>query len=218
METGFGKNGCITARAAIMMTVMRKTMTDTRTAAKDATHERIVTVAARAIRRSGYDGTGVADLMKEAGLTHGGFYAHFRSREAMLAEAADRAGADALGILARIAAAAPPEHALRSLVQAYLSKEHLESIEEGCPVAALGSEMPRQAADVRQVATRRIKEMIDLVARQSPGWGQPGAHEHALVTLATMVGTVLLARAVDDPQLSDALRSAALNHLVPSDD
>lgn len=218
METGFGKNGCITARAAIMMTVMRKTMTNTRTAAKDATHERIVTVAARAIRRSGYDGTGVADLMKEAGLTHGGFYAHFRSREAMLAEAADRAGADALGILARIAAAAPPEHALRSLVQAYLSKEHLESIEEGCPVAALGSEMPRQAADVRQVATRRIKEMIDLVARQSPGWGQPGAHEHALVTLATMVGTVLLARAVDDPQLSDALRSAALNHLVPSDD
>jgi TetR/AcrR family transcriptional repressor of nem operon len=218
METGFGKNGCITARTAIMMTVMRKTMTNTRTAAKDATHERIVTMAARAIRRSGYDGTGVADLMKEAGLTHGGFYAHFRSREAMLAEAADRAGADALGILARIAAAAPPEHALRSLVQAYLSKEHLESIEEGCPVAALGSEMPRQAADVRQVATRRIKEMIDLVARQSPGWGQPGAHEHALVTLATMVGTVLLARAVDDPQLSDALRSAALNHLVPSDD
>ena len=69
-----------------------------RTAAKrkEATHERIVEAAARAIRRSGYSGTGVADIMKDAGLTHGGFYAHFASREAMLAEAADRAGAESV--------------------------------------------------------------------------------------------------------------------------
>src|SRR5438132_1127594 len=65
-------------------------------------------------------------------------------------------------------------------------------------------------------AARRIKEMIDLVARQSPDWGQPGSHENALVTVATMVGALLLARAVDDPKLSDALRNAALNHLVPT--
>ena len=79
---------------------------------KEATHERIVEVAGRAIRRTGYGGTGVADIMKEAGLTHGGFYAHFASREAMLAEAADRAGAEAVAALARIAAAAPPQQAL----------------------------------------------------------------------------------------------------------
>lgn len=66
-----------------------------RAAAKEASHERIVQAAARAIRRSGYDGTGVAGIMKEAGLTHGAFYAHFESRDAMLAEAADRAGAEA---------------------------------------------------------------------------------------------------------------------------
>ena len=84
---------------------------------KEATHERIVEAAARAIRRSGYGGTGVADIMKEAGLTHGGFYAHFASREAMLAEAADRAGAEAVAALARIAAAAPPQQALQALVQ-----------------------------------------------------------------------------------------------------
>ncbi len=65
---------------------------------KEATHERIVEAAARAIRRSGYNGTGVADIMKDAGLTHGGFYAHFASREAMLAEAADRAGSRKRGI------------------------------------------------------------------------------------------------------------------------
>ena len=86
----------------------------TRTSAKEATHERIVEAAARAIRRSGYGGTGVADIMKAAGLTHGGFYAHFASREAMLAEAADRAGAEAVGASARIAASAPQQRALET--------------------------------------------------------------------------------------------------------
>lgn len=191
-------------------------MKRTVTRSKETTHERIVETAARAIRRSGYDGTSVADIMKEAGLTHGGFYAHFASREAMLAEAADRAGAEAVAASAHIAASAPPEQALQRLLSAYLSKEHLKSPELGCPVAALGSEMPRQAQEVRRAATRRIKEMIDVIARQSPGWGQPGAHEHALVTAATMVGALVMARAVDDSALSDALLKAALNHLVPA--
>lgn len=181
---------------------------------KEATHDRIVDAAARAIRRSGYHGTGVADIMKAAGLTHGGFYAHFPSREAMLAEAADRAGGEAVAAMERIAATAPPQQALAAMMQVYLSEEHVKSIETGCATAALGSEMPRQAPEVRRAATRRIKEMIDLVARQSPDWGQPGAHEHALVTVSTMVGALVLARAVDDARLSDALREATLRHLT----
>ena len=183
---------------------------------KEITHDRIVEAAARAIRRSGDDGTGVADIMKDAGLTHGGFYAHFASREAMLAEAADRAGAEGVAALERVTAAAPPAQARQALVRAYLSQAHVENAESGCVVAALGSEMPRQAPEVRRAATRRIKEMIDLVARQAPDWGQPGAHEHALVTVATMVGALLLARAVDDPKLPDALLEAALKHLAPA--
>lgn len=185
---------------------------------KEVTHDRIVEAASRAIRRSGYGGTGVADIMKDAGLTHGGFYAHFPSREAMLAEAADRAGADAVSALARVASTAPPDRALRKMVELYLSKGHVESTEVACPVAALGSEMPRQAPEVRRAATCRIKEMIDLVARQSPDWGQPDAHERALVTVSTMIGALLLARAVDEPKLSDAIREAALKHLTPADD
>ena len=102
------------------------------------------------------------------------------------------------------------------MIRAYLSKAHVEAIETGCAVAALGSEMPRQAPRVRRAATRRIKEMIDLVARQSPEWGQPGAHERALVTAATLVGTLMLARAVDDPKLSNALIEATLKHLAPA--
>jgi len=179
---------------------------------KEATHERIVGAAARAIRRSGYNGTGVADIMKDAGLTHGGFYAHFASREAMLAEAADQAGAESVARLKRIAAAAPPHEALRSLIQAYLSKAHVEDAETGCPVAALGSEMPRQASKVRRAATRRIKEMIDVVIRHWPDQGEPAAYQHALVTVATMVGALMLARAVDDPKLSEAMRQAAAKY------
>ncbi len=183
---------------------------------KDATHERIVAAAARAIRRSGYDGTSVADIMKEAGLTHGGFYAHFSSREAMLAEAADRAGADAAAASARIAATVPPEQALQRMMSFYLSREHLKAVETGCPVVALGSEMPRQAPEVRRATTCRIKEMIDCVARQLPDWGQPGAHERALVIVSSMVGTLLLARAVDDPKLADALLASTLKHFSPA--
>ena len=183
---------------------------------KEATHERIVEAAARAIRRSGYSGTGVADIMKEVGLTHGGFYAHFASREAMLAEAADRAGAESVATLTRVATAAPPQEALRSMVRAYLSKQHVEDAETGCPMAALGSEMPRQASRVRRAATRRIKEVIDVVARHSPDHGEPGAYEHALVTVATLVGALVLARAVDDPKLSKALREASVKHVDAS--
>lgn len=188
------------------------------TRSKEATHDRIVDAAARAIRRSGYNGTGVADIMKDAGLTHGGFYAHFKSREAMLAEAVDRAGSESVALMQRIAAAVPPEQALPEMLQAYLSKAHVEGVETGCVTAALGSEMPRQAPEVRRAATRRIKEMIDLVARLSPDWGQPGAHERALFTVATMVGALVLARAVDEPRLSDGLREAALKYLTLTQD
>ncbi len=202
-----------------MMSIMQKLSSSRKPASrKEITHERIVEVAARAIRRSGYDGTGVADIMKEAGLTHGGFYAHFRSREVLLAEAADRAGAQAVALSEQIAASVPQEQALPSMVRAYLSKEHRDAVETGCPVSALGSEMPRQAPVVRRAATRRIKEMIDVVARQLPDWGQPGAHEQALLTVATMVGTMVLARAVDDPKLSDSLLEAALNKFAPADE
>lgn len=199
-----------------MMNIMRTSTPNARAAAKEASHERIVSAAARAIRRSGYDGTGVADIMKEAGLTHGAFYAHFASREAMLAEAAGLACAQSAAAANDVVARTPPDKALQTMLLAYLSKAHVEQVELGCPLAALGSETSRQAPEVRRVTTRHIKAMVDLVARQSPDWGQPAAHEHALVTLATMVGALVLARAVDEPALSDSLLEAALKRLIPA--
>lgn len=194
-----------------MMIVMKKAMTKRNASnRKEVTHTRIVETAARAIRRSGYGGTGVADIMKEAGLTHGGFYAHFPSRDAMLAEAADRAGADTVAVAEHIFAEVPKDQALRALMNAYLSNEHTANIETGCFFAALGSEMPRQAPEVRKASSRRIKELIALI--ESRLEGQPNAREEALVMVSTMVGTLLLARAVDDTELCDAFRQAALKH------
>ncbi|MYM91035.1 TetR family transcriptional regulator [Rugamonas sp. FT82W] len=199
-----------------MMTIMESRQTKRAAVSrKEATHERIVEVASRAIRRSGYDGTGVADIMREAGLTHGGFYAHFESRDALLAEAGDRAGAESVALAARVAAAAPPGQALQAMMQAYLSPQHIDAIENGCPVSALGSEMPRQAPEVRRTATIHIKEMIDLFARQMPDWGQPQAHERAMALVCALIGTTMMARAVDDPKLSAALCAATLNQLTP---
>lgn len=181
---------------------------------KEVTHKRIVEAAARAIRRNGYCGAGVADIMQAAGLTHGGFYAHFASREVMLAEAIDRAGVESVAKIAAVAAAVPSKQALEAIMQAYLSQEHFDNPEIGCPIAALGSETPRQAPGVRRAATHRIKEMVDLVARQSSNWGTSNAHEEALVLVAAMAGAMSLARAVDDPDLSQSFLGAVLKHFA----
>lgn len=181
---------------------------------KEASHERILQAATRAIRRSGYAGVGVAEIMREAGLTHGGFYAHFPSREAMLAEAADRAGAESVSALDRFASNVPSEDAYRTLVKTYLSRAHVERSETGCPVAALGSEMPRQAPEVRRAATRRINDMIALITRYVPGDNGTSNRQKALAITATMVGALILARAIDDPQLSGEVLAAALKELI----
>jgi AcrR family transcriptional regulator len=176
---------------------------------KEETRERILRAAARAIRKYGYEGVGVADVMKEAGLTHGGFYAHFKSRDALLAAAAEQGGVESNEHLSRAIAAAKPGQELMALVDAYLSDGHVAAPEQGCAIAAAGSEVPRQQADVRRVASRRIKDIIGLIERQFPEWGKRAAHDKAMAIAATLVGSVVLARAVDDAQLSRSIRKAA---------
>jgi TetR/AcrR family transcriptional regulator, transcriptional repressor for nem operon len=178
---------------------------------KEETRERILRAAARAIRKHGYEGVGVADVMKEAGLTHGGFYAHFESRDALLAAAADQAGAESIENLTRGIAAAKPGQELLALIDAYLSDRHVAAAEQGwgCAIAAAGSEVPRQQAEVRRVASRRIKDLVGLIERQFPEWGRGAAHDQAMGIAATVVGAVVLARAVDDAQLSNRIRKAA---------
>ena len=174
---------------------------------KELTHERIVETAARAIRRGGFRGVGVAEIMKEAGLTHGGFYAHFPSRDALLAEALERAGRDGQERMAR-ALAAPRtggRSALRALVEGYLSESHLRSTESGCPVAALASEMPRQPLAVRKAAAQRVRGLVTLVEGALPA-GAP--KDSAFAIASQLVGALQLARALGDNAEGKALLAA----------
>lgn len=178
---------------------------------KDITHDRILDIAADAIRGTGFQGMGLADIMKQAGLTHGGFYAHFASRDALLAQAAEQAGVESVENLSRAIARAKPGEELMALVDSYLADRHVEAPEQGlgCALAAAGSEVPRQNDEVRRAARRRVKELIGLVERQFPDWGKDAAHEKAMAIVATMVGALLLARVVGEPQLSKSIRKAA---------
>ena len=176
---------------------------------KADTHDRIVRAAAKAIRRDGYANTSVADVMHDAGLTHGGFYAHFPSREAMLAEGLDFAASEAVESLiggSTVRAAKQQIDPLEALVESYLSDRHVAATETGCTIAALGSETRRQNPEIRRVATRRIEELVAAIAHQSAG--NPNAAE-PLATLSALVGALLIARVVDDPALGREARDAA---------
>jgi TetR/AcrR family transcriptional regulator, transcriptional repressor for nem operon len=180
---------------------------------KELTHDRIVATAARAIRRGGFDGVGVADIMKEAGLTHGGFYAHFSSRNAMLAEALDRAGQESAARLTQGIAVRKSRGAsdLRALVEGYLSERHLDDIEAGCPVAALASEVPRQSPEVREASAHRVHSLLAMVHRALP---QDEPADSIAVVASQLVGALQLARALGDKAEGQALLKATRRSLL----
>lgn len=191
-------------------------MSRTPNSRKEETHERIVDAAARAIRRHGYAGVGVADVMKEAGLTHGGFYAHFDSRDALLVEALERAGRDSASAVTRAAErhARKGVSAFRSLVETYLADGLLDSLEAGCPVAALGCDMPRQTPAVREASALRVQRLIAAVRVTLPD----APRATAGVVAGTLVGTLQLARALGDNTEGRALLSAARKALIQQHD
>jgi AcrR family transcriptional regulator len=175
---------------------------------RETTHARIVEVAARALRRNGYAGVGVADVMKQAGLTHGGFYAHFPSRDALLAEALVQAGRDSAALMGRRISQrqARGQSALRALVESYLSDTHLLGVEAGCVVAALGSEMHRQTPELLEPSADRVRGLIAMVQQALPEGGTP---EQAMVIASTLVGTLQLARTLGANTQGKALLAAA---------
>jgi TetR/AcrR family transcriptional repressor of nem operon len=179
--------------------------------------ERIVQVAAKLFRERGFDGIGVADLMKAAGLTHGGFYGHFGSKEDLAAEASDRALKDILQFWSTVIDKAPDE-AFSTIVNRYLSEGHRDTPGKGCLVAALGSDLGRQPRPVRRVVTDGIQAFIGQLMQLVPGKSKPARRRQALTDFAAMVGAVTIARAVDDPALSkDVLDAVASSLLEPRD-
>ena len=184
---------------------------------KEITHDRIVETAARAIRRAGFGGVGVADIMNEAGLTHGGFYAHFASRDALVCEAIERAGQDSAARIARTSAIrrAQGATAFRAFVENYLSDRHLASRENGCPVAALASEMPRQSRAVGQAAAQRVRALIAAVRAVLPATVPPGS---AAGIASQLVGALQLARALGDNAEGKAVLTSTRRMLLENYD
>ena len=171
--------------------------------------ERILSVAAKLFRERGFDGIGVADLMKNAGLTHGGFYGHFSSKEDLMKEACDRLVADSLAVWNKRAENAP-EDPLLAVTQAYLTVRHRDNPGEGCLVAALGTEVSRQSLPLRHAVTEGVRSFTALLARLLPGHSEAVQREKALAAYASLVGAIILARAVDDEALSEEILQASL--------
>lgn len=175
--------------------------------------QRIVETASRLFREHGLAGIGVADLMKRAGLTHGGFYGHFPSKEDLMAEACARALAESLAKW-RARVDAEPDDPLGAVAALYLSESHCAQPGGGCAIAALGSEAARHGEPVRRAMTDGLRPLIDLLAERVPGRSKSAKRQKALATFASMVGAVTLARAVDDPALAEEILRATSESIL----
>ena len=170
-------------------------------------HERILDVATRLFREHGIDGIGVADLMKAAGLTHGGFYGHFKSKEDLVAQACARAVLRMRQNWTHVIdqAAGDP---LEALAATYLTPKHRDATGRGCPMAAIGSEIARQGPHVRRAFTDELRPFLDYLSRAVRGDSNSLRRQKALATYAGLVGALIVSRAVDDPGLSNEILSA----------
>jgi TetR/AcrR family transcriptional repressor of nem operon len=167
------------------------------------TRKRIVTAAAEMFRKNGIVATGLNDLMNAAGLTHGGFYKHFESKDQLVTEACAEAVETMIEYVANGAAGGTP------VVETYLSTSHRDNPAGGCPLSAIGSELGRCDERTRTVATEGFLKLVDIMARQFGKAKPVDARRKALAAVSTMIGAMTMARMVTDPGLSaEILREA----------
>jgi TetR/AcrR family transcriptional repressor of nem operon len=174
---------------------------------KAATRRRILDAAARLFRQSGYDGVGVDAIMNEVGLTAGGFYSHFSSKEALFSEAMASALAPGKTLRASKSStpsAAQPTDPLVTLIKAYLSRAHRDTVADGCPLPTLSPDVARKSDSTRESYEQQFLKFVDEIEALLPD-GSENVREHALSLVAQCVGGVMLSRAVKDQKLSDQI-------------
>ena len=183
------------------------------------THARIVKRASVKLREKGAHGIGVADLMKEAGLTHGGFYAHFDSREALVIEAFAHAMDRSTERWRKLAEQMPPEQRMAAIVDAYLTPAHRDDPGHGCAIPTLGAEIARESLKTRKAFAAKLEEMIDALAAQIPDLPRKTARKQATALIATMMGTLVMARVAGNGEFSEEIlssgRDAVLGRAAP---
>jgi TetR/AcrR family transcriptional regulator, transcriptional repressor for nem operon len=175
--------------------------------------ERILDAAGALFRAKGFGGIGVADIMKAAELTHGGFYGHFSSKDDLVAQASRRNMARAATKWKRVVAAAPKDP-YAALLEHYLSARHRDDPARGCSFAALGTDAARSGTAVRKTFTEGLTALIDILAENVPGRTKAARRRKAVATMAGLVGALTLARAVADPPLSDEILQAVYRELL----
>ncbi len=180
-------------------------------ATKREHHEAIVGAAATRFREDGIDGVGVADLMRGTGLTHGGFYRHFESRDELVGEAVERALRD--GGQAMAAVAETPRDPLTAVIDAYLSLAHRDTLGTSCAVTTLAGDVARSNARARAAYTGQVGTYIDMLVRLLPPGTGDRRRATAIAALSTLVGAVSMARAVNDEALSQEILSSAASEL-----
>ncbi|MCP4615421.1 MAG: TetR/AcrR family transcriptional regulator [Bradyrhizobium sp.] len=176
---------------------------------KQETHDRIVRKASVRLREKGAHGIGVADLMKEAGLTHGGFYAHFDSREALVIEAFNYAMDRSTERWRKMAEQTPPDKRFAAIVEAYLTTIHRDDPGHGCAVPSLGPEIARESAKTRKAFAARLDEMIGMMADQLPELPRKAARQQAIGALSTMAGALVLSRVAGSGEFSEEILGVA---------
>ncbi|PTX94021.1 TetR family transcriptional regulator [Spartobacteria bacterium LR76] len=176
---------------------------------------RVLHLASRRFRERGLSGVGVADLMQEAGLTHGGFYKQFESKESLAAEACAAAIAENLAGYQELAKK-DPCHVLAHVISNAISDLHRNSPGEGCLLAAAGADISRSNAPVRRGVTDGVRKIIDFLSGLMPGRSRKQARRKAITTYATVVGSLVVARAVDDPDFASEILTAARESLLES--
>ncbi|TCQ99095.1 TetR/AcrR family transcriptional regulator [Neorhizobium sp. JUb45] len=154
---------------------------------------RILDSASRLFREQGFEAVTIADVMKDAGLTHGGFYGHFRSKDDLIARALERTLGTSTGT----------NFDLGVYIDSYLSRQHRDNPGRGCPTAGLAAETRHQAADVRAAMTEGISAQIERMSRELEGLSDGGSRQAAIGCWTSMIGAVILSRAIDDPELSN---------------
>ena len=180
---------------------------------KAETHAKLVKLAGRALREKGPEGLSVADLMGSADLTHGGFYAHFKSKGALLTEALQGIFEESNHKLEKLAEGLPPRLALAQFVDTYVSSAHRDKPSTGCPIVALNSDLPRQSRQFRAAFDAGVKRLVGSLARQIKDARIADSETLAPFVLSAMVGAVILSRTVSDETLSDGLLASARKNI-----
>jgi TetR/AcrR family transcriptional repressor of nem operon len=184
---------------------------------KAAEHrDRIIDAAGALFRAKGFDGIGVADIMKAADLTHGGFYGHFASKDDLVAQASRRTMARAAANWTKLVEAAP-DTPYAALLEHYLSPKHRDDPGKGCAFAALGNDAARSGKIVRRAFAEGLAPLLDILAQSIPGKSKTARRRKAVVAMATLVGALTLARAVEGTPLSDEMLEAAHRELAAAE-